>query len=398
MPVGEDKLLVAGYVGSPPRAYAGIVDLRGGSIEPIPVPGLEDSIRSEITGCTPSSEGILLYGYVQLANGTPIATIWLYRDGALVARRLNKVVMIPYSMKVYGNVVYLTGFIGNCEARGALAIIYALKGPLTSILAGNVSGYVFAPGYKFVQDRIYQQLGGKLYTCAYFTSVYQLVTGDILVLGYADNMTGAITGFTIKSDPLLQIQEKRFTPIPLAPVILDETDYIGVVMGVTLTPPVQPAVLIITRDGRTTLTRINTPGLKDVNFAAIDCMGDVCIVGGSGESNNKQIGILAIVQLNNTNVEYVHMLRWANTTRVTSVVVTPEGSVYVAGLKPENGGTQVVIAKLVLAERGSVNRTMETAEESGSGNGTLVVLAGVSSSIVTLSLLAVILARKRQRR
>ena len=388
-------LLVAGYTGRPPRAYAALIDLRHGSVTPLPVPGLEGSTRSEVLGCETTSLGPVLYGYVQYANGTPVAYIWIYRNGALTPVKLKHVIVIPMYMLIKAPLSYIVGFIGTCN-KGVLGTAYVLQGNLTDILSGNYKVNIYLPAWKTVNGSIYQVLGGRAYHCVYFTGAYMLPTGDIEIIGYAINKTGS-TGLVVKLDGLFQVVE-NVTLQPFLPVSYTLAGEKGVAIGYLAG---SVSVAIYCPDGSIHYARVRynkSPGM--MYFDDISCQENLCVVGGYVQAGQARQGLIMFLGLARRDVAFAKTYIWDKAAEVPAVYLSPSGLVYLIGVA--NDSLRVLTLRLTpSASKGAVSQALQTGNISGVERGGVPILVPLAVILASGALVAAILlhiSRRRSRR
>ncbi len=397
LPLASDQLLLAGYTGAPPRAFAAIYDLNQSSLEPVPVQGLEGSLRSEIVGCEPGPGTPILYGYVQTDNQTFQTMLWAYLGGVLQAYPLRSknggpVLGVPYFMREYSGVTYITAFLGDCEARGTMSIAYALVGGIQKILQGDFQGYALILAFNVTRNGIYQRVAGKWYRCVYLTGAYQLATGDVVILGYALNQS-TVTGFRLAYDALLQVRRESFKQLPFIPLAFTTSGTMGVAIGPGLRDPQTPIVMTIALDGSTRYAQITYQGFDNVYLYKLACMANTCVASGYAERNGRKIGLIALIGINTTlgGVNYADLYKWETVSTVTSVTLTPKGVIYATGVTP-GGENLLVIARLTTGESQVVERTPPSTP------GSLVMLGSVAAFLAVLVALLTLLARRKATR
>ena len=389
-------LLIAGYTGRPPRAYAALVDLRHGSVTPLPVPGLEGSTRSEVLGCESTPLGPILYGYVQYANGTLAAYIWVYRDGALSAVRLNHVTVIPVYMLLRPPLSYIVGFLGACSAKGAVSAAYVLQGSLADILSANYKGRIYMPALKVVNGTVYQVLGGRAYHCVYFTGVYVLPTGDVEITGYAINKTGG-TGIIVRLDGLFQVVE-NVTLQPLLPVGYTLAGERGVAVGYLTDGSV--GVAIYNPDGSVRYARISySRSLGNVYPEDISCQENLCVVGGYAQNGQVKQGLIMFIGIGGQGVAFANTYTWSGVEDVPTVYLSPSGLVYLIG--SSKGSLHILAIRLATGTTGNLQTQASTANASaGERNelGVVVPLAVILASAALVATIILYVSRRRTRR
>ncbi len=397
LPLSGDKLLLAGYTGAPPRAFAAVYNPNQSSLEPVPVQGLEGSLRSEIVGCEPGPGAPVLYGYVQTDNQTFQTMLWAYVGGVLQAYPLRSknggpVLGVPYFMREYGGVTYVTAFLGDCETRGAMSIAYALVGSIQKLLQGDFQGYALILAFNVTHNGIYQRVAGKWYKCVYLTGAYQLATGDVILLGYALNQS-TLTSFRLVYDALLQVRRESFKQLPLVPLAFTTSGTMGVAIGPGLQDPRTPIVMTIALDGSTRYAQITYQGFSNVYLYKLACMANTCVASGYAEQDGGKIGLIALIGINTTlgGVNYADLYKWDDVATVTSVALTPKGMIYAAGVTPR-GETLLAIVRLTAGEGQVVERTPQGTPDS------LVMLGSIAAFLAVLVVLLVLLARRKATR
>ncbi len=328
--LNEHTLLIAGYTGRPPRAYAAIVDLAKGSITPLPVPGLEGSARSEVLGCETTPLGPTLYGYVQYANGTLAAYLWLYENGVLKAVRLRHVTVVPLFVMVKPPLSYIVGFLGACT-KGVVSAAYVLQGSAADLLSGSYRGRVYMPRIRAVNGSVYQVVAGRVYHCVYFTGAYILPTGDVEVIGYAVNKTGG-TGFLIRLDGLFQVIENA-TLQPLLPVEYAPAGERGVAVGYLLDGSI--GVAVYNPDGSVRYARISYDRrIGSIYPESLSCQDTLCVVGGyaSNPKTGVRQGVVMFIGVSEKGVAFANTYTWSRVSDVPAVYISPAGIVYLVGL------------------------------------------------------------------
>ncbi len=395
LPLGGSKVLIAGYTGAPPRAYAAIVDIRAKSVTPLAVPGLEGSVRSEVMGCTSSPAGPILYGYVQYRNDTLRAMIWVYRGGELHAVPLNKVTVMPLYMLLNPPYTYIVGFVGSCQGKGVVSLAYVLQGSLEELLGGRIRGRVYMPGIRAENNTIYQILGDKLYHCVYFTGAYILPTGDVEVVGYALNGTFN-TGFDIRLDPLFQVVESlRLEPV--LPIVFAKAGDKGVGVGYMLGGGL--GVIVYLPDGKTHVARVNYQGLGTVYVESLSCQETMCVAGGFASGKQAKRGIIMLVGIaSNGTVEYANIFEWRGVDDVPAVYLSPTGLLYLSGVG--NGELHLLVLRVATVAQAQQATGTGTANAGGASTMLypLPVLASAAAFIAVVAAAIVLLARRGARR
>ena len=386
------KLLVAGYTGQPPRAYAAVIDLKDGRVSPLPVPGLEGSTRSEILGCVSTLLGPLLYGYVQYANGSLSAYFWLYRGGALTPVKLKHVTIIPIHVLVKPPLTYIVGFLGACGARGVVSAAYVLQGSLEDILAGRYDGRIYMPGLRATNTSVYQVIGGKAYRCVYFVGLYQLPTGDVEVVGYAINATSGV-GLTVRLDSLLQVVE-NVTLQPLLPVSYADAGQYGVAVGYLIDGSV--GIAVYSPDGSVRYARVKYSGIRGSVYPEdISCQENLCVIGGYAALNNSgKTGIIMFAGISDDRVTFVKTYTWDRVEEVPAVYISPAGTVYLIGL---TGGGLRILA-ISLPSQGVEVQGAGGAEATGGAIGINIAIPLSVIAVSAVILAIVLLHRSRRRR
>ena len=390
-------LLIAGYTGRPPRAYAALLDLRHGSVTPLPMPGLEGSTRSEVLGCESTLLGPILYGYVQYANGTLAAYIWVYRNGTLSAIRLKHVTVIPVYMLLRPPLSYIVGFLGACGTKGAVSAAYVLQGSLADILSANYKGRIYMPALKVVNGTVYQVLGGRAYHCVYFTGVYVLPTGDVEVIGYAVNRTGG-TGLIVRLDGLFQVVE-NVTLQPLLPVGYTLAGGRGVAVGYLTDGSV--GVAIYNPDGSIRYARISySKSLGNVYPEDISCQENLCVVGGYAQNGQVKQGLIMFIGISSRGVAFANTYTWSSVQDVPAVYLSPSGLVYLIGCS--KGSLHILAIRLTTGTPGNpqTQASQSASPLAGERNelGVIVPLAVILASAALVAAITLYMSKRRARR
>jgi len=367
--ISSGRMLVAGSIGSPPKPYAAILTDAG--LTPLTLPLPASIVKGEVTGCFWSSRGLILYGYVTDSNMTPRAVVWIYSNGALRYRVLEKIIIKPLDVVASPTATYIVGYIGACRDTGSLAIAYSILKPIYELLNGNYTGFVYAPG-GIVKNRIIGRIGNTTFACEYFTGVEELVNSSVVLVGYGRTFEGIDLGFILLQNSLLNSKKpSSIVLLPMLPLATTHTTHKLVAVGEFIGGQrMLPGVLVVNDAGEFRIARLSVPGAQAAGLTSVSCTGVACIAGGSmlgGKGGSTPILAFFTLQGLHVSSARIYPLSGYGEGDVEAVLLNPDNTAYAVLVKRSGGESTLELLKLKVVQISSTKHVPANSVEAGGG-------------------------------